>query len=76
MRDHKSYLPLAQKILYELNQVHDVLDNEVIIFWYKKESQTTPISTTIRKSVSAAPRTAVYFDSVHIIFDIASDTFF
>ncbi|XP_064097456.1 translation initiation factor eIF2B subunit epsilon-like isoform X1 [Macrobrachium nipponense] len=51
MNEHRGYLPLAQKIFYELNQVHDVLDNEVIIFWYKKESSSTPVSTTIKSLI-------------------------
>ncbi|XP_068235242.1 translation initiation factor eIF2B subunit epsilon [Palaemon carinicauda] len=51
MSEHKEYLPLAQKIFYELNQVHDVLDNEVIIYWYKKEGNSTPVSTTMKNLI-------------------------
>lgn len=51
MNEHRPYLPLAQKILYELNQVHDILDDEVLLHWYKKGLASSPVSTTIKNSI-------------------------
>lgn len=52
LNESKEYLPLAQKIIFELNQTHEILDDEVVIHWFKKGGAATPSFPALKKAVS------------------------
>ena len=51
MDSNSVYLSVVQKTLYELNQELEILDDEVICFWYEKGGSTKTFPN-IAKAVS------------------------
>ncbi|KAK7087017.1 hypothetical protein SK128_001516 [Halocaridina rubra] len=48
MGQYQEYLPTVQKVLYELNQAHEILDDEVILHWFKRGGTATPAFPAIK----------------------------
>ncbi|CAL4133685.1 unnamed protein product, partial [Meganyctiphanes norvegica] len=52
VEESTQYIPLVQKILYELNQTHEILDDQVVVHWYKKGGAHTAVFSKIKPSIS------------------------
>ncbi|KAG7176675.1 translation initiation factor eIF-2B subunit epsilon-like [Homarus americanus] len=46
------YLPVAQKILYELNQTHEILDDEVVVHWFKRGGASTSAFPALKQAIT------------------------
>lgn len=52
LNESMEYLPLAQKILFELNQTHEILDDDVVIHWFKRGGAATPCFPALKKAIT------------------------
>ncbi|XP_042879762.1 translation initiation factor eIF-2B subunit epsilon-like isoform X2 [Penaeus japonicus] len=50
--DSEKYISVIQKILYELNQTHEILDDEVILHWCKRGGANTPAFPKLQKAIA------------------------
>ncbi|XP_063605032.1 translation initiation factor eIF2B subunit epsilon-like [Penaeus indicus] len=50
--ESEKYIAVIQKILYELNHTHEILDEEVILHWYKRGGANTPAFPKLQKAIA------------------------
>ncbi|XP_069954474.1 translation initiation factor eIF2B subunit epsilon isoform X1 [Cherax quadricarinatus] len=51
MTESPRYLPVAQKIFFELNQSFEILDDEVVIHWFKKGGAATSAFPSLKNAI-------------------------
>lgn len=52
LNESPKYLPVAQKILYELNQTHEILDDEVVVHWFRKGGAATSVFPALKNAIA------------------------